>query len=170
MTESTVEATVADTPQYESYWGVSETHKHFLPDGKQFFVFKIMDEGAKSIFQKLTNQDVVIDRSQQARVKTDPVAERHTLIKTSVTDWNLWAPDKDGVMAPSAFSKQLLEKWLQVAPPKVVEDLEFAIRKANPWMQAEMTVEEIDKEVDRLLDLRKQVAEREAGEGDSASK
>lgn len=150
---------------FADYWGTDETHKHFLPDGQQYFEFKIMNEGDKVKFQKLTNQDLVVGRDQSARVRVDPAAERHTLIKTSVTGWNLYKQGQSIL-----FSKQMLDKWLEAAPPKLVEELEYAIRMANPWMQAEMSTEEIDKEIERLYETRKQVAEREAGEAGSATK
>lgn len=167
MTETALHeaGTPEETPVFVDYWGTDEKHKHFLPDGKQYFEFKIMNEGDKAKFQKLTNSDLVVDRNNTARVKMDPVAERHTLIKTSVCDWLLYKDNQ-----PVAFSKQLLEKWLEVAPPKIVEDLEYAIRMANPWMQADMTVEMIDEQIERLYEQRKQAVERAEGEGASASK
>ena len=157
---------------YEDYWGVDETHRHFLPDGKQYFEYRIMDEGARSRFQKLTNNDLTVLRDNTAKVKVDPVAERHTLIKESVIGWNLMqkAPDGSWSAAPWDDNKRNLTQWLEKAPPKIVDDLEFAIRKANPWMQADMSVEEIDKEIERLYELRKQVEARQAGEGISGNK
>ena len=155
---------------YVDYWGTDETHRHVLPDGKQWFEFKIMDEGARTRFQKLTNSDLTVMRDNTAKVKMDPAAERHTLIKESVTDWNLMQKYPDGSFQAAPFSKQGLSQWLEKAPPKIVDELEFAIRKANPWMQADMSVEEIDKEVDRLLDLRKDVEARKLGESSSESK
>jgi hypothetical protein len=155
---------------YEDYWGVDEVHKHYLPDGKQFFEFRVMDEGARSRFQKLTNEDMTVMRDNTAKVKMDPVAQRHTLIKESVIDWNLMQRGPAGDWSQAPFSKRNLEQWLEKAPPKIVDDLEFVIRKANPWMQADMNVEEIDKEIERLYDLRKQVVARESGEGTSATK
>jgi hypothetical protein len=58
----------------------------------------------------------------------------------------------------------------EVANPKLVEDLEFAIRMANPWMQSEMTEEEVQKEIDRLYEVLNQIRDREAGEAVSATK
>lgn len=149
----------------QDYWGVDETHKHYLSDGVQYFEFKVMNEGDKAKFQRQTNQDLTIGRDQQAKVRMDPAGERHTLIKTSVTGWNLY---KQGEVV--AFSPQLLEKWLQSANPKIVEELEYAIRMANPWLQAEMSIEEVDKEITRLEEVRRQLVEREAGESVSANK
>lgn len=174
MTETAVEQpsiTPEVTPAYVNYWGTEETKRHYLPDGQQYFEFKIMNEGDKVKFQKLTNQDLVVNRDQSARVKVSPETERHTLITTSVVGWFLMMPKKDGSgFEQAAFSGAMLQNWLQVAPPKIVEELEFAIRMANPWMQAELTVEEIDKEIERLYETRKQVVEREAGEAASATK
>lgn len=172
MTEAPVVTPPAadDEVSFGDYWGSDEQVKHYLPDGKQFFVIQIMNEGAKSKFQKMTNSDLVVGRDNTATVKMDPARERHELIKASVIDWYLMQKEKDGSWSPAPFSKRNLEAWLDVAPPKIVEDLEFAIRVANPWLQSEMTVEEIDKEIDRLETLRKQVKEREAGETSSADK
>ncbi len=173
--EDTREANPTPTADFEGvsapvdYWGTDERHKHMLPDGTQWFEFKIMDEGAKVEFQKLTNQDLTIGRDNTAKVRVDPATERHTLIETSVVDWYL-VKIEAGVPQPVAYSKQLLRKWLTVAPPKIVEDLERAIRLANPWMQAEMKVADIDEEIDRLREQRKQAIEREAGEPSSATK
>lgn len=173
MTETVVSTTPTlqedAQPQIVNYWGTDEKHKHFLPDGVQYFEFKIMNEGDKSKFQKLTNSDLVVDRNNTARVKMDPVAERHTLIKTSLTGWLLYIEDK-GRMVPATFNDAMLDSWLQVAPPKIVEDLEHAIRMANPWMQADMSVEQIDEEINRLYEVRKQAVERAAGEAGSATK
>lgn len=155
---------------YQDYWGTDETRRFTLPDGQQWFDFKIMDEGARSRFQKLTNEDMTVLRDNTAKVKMDPVAQRHTLIKESVCGWNLMQRAPDGSWSPAPWSKQGLVQWLEHAPPKIVDELEFAIRKANAWMQADMSVEDIDKEIERLYDLRKDVAARDAGEGTSGNK
>lgn len=147
------------------YWGVDEYSEWYLPDGVQYFRFKVMNEGEKSKFEKMTNQDLIVNRDQSARVKVDPSEQRHSLIKTSVVGWNLY---KGGQVVD--FGPPLLEKWLQSANPKIVEELEFAIRLANPWMQSEMTTEEVDKEISRLYEVRKQLVEKAAGEADSATK
>jgi hypothetical protein len=147
----------------EDYFGFGESQKFFFPDGVSFIEFQIMNEGQRREFQKKTNRDITFNRgTNDARIKADPAEERHALITSSVTGWNLVRNGQ-----PMPFSKgtpgSTLEQWLKVANPKIVDDLEFAIRKANPWMQAEMTVEEIDKEMARLSELREQVLEREKG-------
>lgn len=155
---------------FEDYWGTDETINVYLPDGKQFFVIKPMNEGEKAKFQKLTSKSILLKQgSGDAAIDVDPAGERHTLIKSSVINWYLFQK-VDGEWVPQPYSDRNLNMWLDKAPPKAVEYVEHKIRLANPWLQNEMSVEEIDKELERLYELRKQVAEREAGEASSADK
>lgn len=163
--------------QYEDYWGTQEEHKFFLPDGKQHFTVVPLNEGGKTRFQKLTNKGIRMNqKSQEAHLDVDPAAERHTLIKESVTSWLIMQRSPDGTFSPFPCSenesqrKRSLEVLLEKFNPKVVQDLEFFIRSKNPWMQDDMEVEQIDEEIDRLNDLRKAAIERKAGEASSANK
>lgn len=172
-----VQAPPADAGEFDEfagldiYWGSDETDRFYLPDGRQYFEFKIMNEGEKARFQRTTNRDITIEqKTQNAKMRVDPALERHELIKTSVTDWHLVGQDdKTGRREWVRFTKDKLDKWLTKADPKIVEQLEHKIRMANPWMSDEMTVEQIDEELNRLRELREQVEAREAGEGASAS-
>lgn len=168
----------ADVSQaYGNYWGTEEEHTFHLPDGKQFFVIKPLDEGGKTLFQKMTNKGIRVNqRTQDAHLDIDPASERHTLIKNSVVDYNLMVPVIDPATkqitgwAQHPFSKRGLDQWLEKANPKTVQELELYIRKKNPWMEESMTSEAIQEEIDRLIELKKSVAEREAGESDSANR
>lgn len=163
---------ITAAPDYEDYWGNDETVKHFLPDHKQYFVIRPMNEGAKAKFQKMTNRDVILEqKTQNARFRVDPAEERHELIRHSVIDWFLFQRDRNtGAIEQVRFTPDKLNKWLSVAPPKVVEDLEHAIRMANPWLQADMTFEQIDEEINRLREVRAQKEREEQGEGDSTNR
>lgn len=169
MTDTVIEPTAVtmqdEVSGFDNYWGVDEKVKHFLPDNKQYFVIKVMNEGARAMFQKNNNNDLTVSRGGDAKIKVDPAKERHALIEASIVDWHIM---KDGVLAP--FSSNLFDDWLRKANPKLVDDMEFAIRKANPWLNANMTVEEIDKEIANLKDLRDDAAKRESGESSSATK
>lgn len=165
-------------PGFEDYWGVQETLRFTLPDGKQYFEIQPMDEGAKTRFQKLTNKGIRLNqRTQDAHLDADPADERHTLIKESVVSWRIMQKDAEGRWSElpcppdDRQRKRTLEQFiLEKFNPKVIQDLEYFIRVNNPWMQAEMDVEEIDKEIERLQTLRKQRIEHEAGESASATK
>ena len=161
-------------PRIENYFVFSETKRWYFPDGIQWIDYKVMAEGDKARFQKRTNSDVKLDRqSGEASFKVDQAAQRHELIKASVVDWYMLIPNPNngGEFEPVPYSesgqthwsKFNLEKWISVANPRLIEDLEFEIRKANPWLNEDMSVEEIDKEISRLNDLRQQAQERERG-------
>jgi hypothetical protein len=145
---------------FTDYFGFQEDHQYFLPDGKQYFKLKVMNEGDKAKFQKRTQRDVVIERqSQNARMKMDQAGERHELIRTCVTDWSLYRQGQ-----PIPFSERALKDFLELASPKIVEDLEKEIRKINPWLLAEMTSEDIQREIDSLEEMKAIAVERERGE------
>lgn len=163
---------------YEDYWGVQETFRFDLPDGKQYFEIKPMDEGAKTRFQKLTNKGIRMNqRSQEATIDVDPSDERHTLIRESVVSYLIMQKAEDGTWSPfpcpdvnDARFKKALDQMLEKFNPKVVQDLEFFIRMKNPWMQNDQSLDDLLEERDRIDQLVKQAREREAGELSSANK
>lgn len=178
--QSSVDATtgeaISDQQTYEDYYGFEESDRWHFPDGKQYIEFKRMNEGERARFQQMTTRDVTVVRNTgDAKVKVDPATERRELIISSVTGWHLMRRDqRNGNFVPVPFSKGSpgaeLEKWLNVANPTLVDSLEQAIRKANPWLMSDMTLEDIDKEMDRLREMRDEIVARERGEGSSSSK
>lgn len=169
----------AEGVEFISYWGVSETHRFPLANG-QYFEIRPMDEGAKSKFQKLTNRGLRMNqRTNDAHWDVDPANERHVLIYESVIAWNIFQPDRNDPRGYSEYPcpnegtqqfKRALEQMIEKFDPKTVQDLEFFIRQKNPWMQSEMTVEQIDEQISDLQKLREEAKKREAGEDSSATK
>lgn len=155
---------------YVDYWGFDDTRNHFLPDGKQYFVIQRMNEGQKSKYQREIRSDITVVRSTgDAKLKADPATERHALLMACVKGWNLKRRNPStGKIEDVPFrdkgTNDSLEKWLSVADPKLVEDLEKACRKLNPWLLQEMSVEDIDREIANLHEMRDEAAKREAGE------
>src|SRR6478735_10304874 len=147
MSETAVMPPQDEERVIENYYGFSETHRFTLPDGVQWIEYKVMDEGKRSMFQKLTNKDITLRRqSGDASIKVDPAEERKVLLQQSITDWYMLKPkrgvenprvESDFEPAPFSIGREgaEFEQWLAKANPKVVDDLEFTIRKANPWMQ-----------------------------------
>ena len=86
-------------------------------------------------------------------------SERHELIKACVVGWNLTRGGQ-----PVPFNQVNLNDFLTLTDPTIVEGLEKAIRKANPWLLGEMSVADIDKEISNLQEMREVAAKREAGE------
>ncbi len=133
------------------------TQVYTLPDGKQWIEFKILNEGEKSRYQRLTNRDIRINRkTEDASFRPDAAADRHALILTAVTNWHLATKDPNsGRWSWMTFNQAMLENWLKVTDPALVEKLEAAIRKANPWLNAEDATEEELEEA--ILELQQQL-------------
>lgn len=165
MSETTLTENDVQAPAVEDYFGFQSTERFVLPDGVQYIVFEVMNEGKKTQFQKLTSKDLVIQRNQDARMKMDPAQERHELIRQSVTDWSLY---RGG--APIPFNPRNLKDFLELTNPKLVEELEKAIRKANPWLMTDMKSEDIKREIDNLTEMYELALERERGEASSSSR
>lgn len=147
--------------QQADYFAFAKTNRFVFPDGITWIEFSSLNEGQKKQYQDGTSSDMVLERgSGNARMTVKQGTQRHELIKSAVTNWNLM---RNGQPVP--FSKVMLGDFLALADPKLVEDLEREIRKANPWLLAEMSVEEIDREMRNLEEMREAAVKREAGEG-----
>lgn len=155
-----------------NYFGFSSTERWYFPgqsripdDRKQYLVVKKMSEGDKARFQKTTNRDIRIQRTTgDARMSMDAVAERHELIRISVTDARVMMPGPDGKLRFDDKKVEVVVKnLLDNGDPDVVQQLEKFIRELNPWMRADMSVEEIDKEIERLQEIKREKADEEAG-------
>lgn len=151
------------------YWGTDQTTEFVFPDQISKMTIKVMNEGARSKFQRENNQDMKLNRRDDtASIRVDPAKERHSLITTSVTGWNL-KKKVNGELQVVDFNRAVLAQWLEVADPKIVDDLEQACRLANPWLVAELSIEEIDKEIQRLHEMRDVKVAEDAGKDSSSS-
>jgi hypothetical protein len=154
-----------EQPQQADYFGFQATERYIFPDGLTFVEFQVMNEGQKLKFQKATGRDIVLQRSGDARLRMDPGAERHELIKACVTNWNL---ARNGQLIP--FNPRSLNDFLELADPKIIEKIENAIRRANPWLLGEVSAADIKEQIKELEEMLVVAEEREAGEASSASK
>lgn len=154
-------AVSGDEGSQQDYFGfVGSDQKFTLPDGISYIEFRRMSEGKKKAFQDKTSKDLVLERqSGNARMSVLQGSERHELIKACVTGWNLKRGGE-----PIPFTPINLNDFLDLADPVIIEDLEKAIRKANPWLMAEMSTKDIDREIENLQEMRQVAEERERGE------
>jgi len=162
-------APASSAPQQANYWGFNATEKFYFPDGVTWIEHKIMNEGDKVKFQKKTGRDITLSRQGDAKLKLDSGTERHELIKTCATNWNLIREGANGP-EPVPFDERNKNAFLDVADPKIIEDLETAIRKANPWLIGDLSVEELEKQRDEIEELLVAAREREAGEASSVNR
>lgn len=162
--EATRQAMAADgVPTTESaqvdYFGFDETHKVMLPDGKSWIEHRTLNEGNRRKYLNAVNRDVRIDKVKgDAILKMAPGEERKQLLIAAIIGWNLV---KDG--SPLAFDKRALEEFLDKAPPKIIDIIEKDVRLKNGWLQAEMTVEDIEQEIANLEEVLAKKKEDEEG-------
>ena len=160
-------ATVTETGAPVDYFGFAKTEKFMFPDGVSFIEFRAMNEGEKKKYQDKTSQDLILERnSGNARMNVKAGTERWELIKACVVSWNL---TRNGEPLPTDLREnkgmRQFDDFLLFADPRIIEDLEKAIRKANPWLLAEMKPEDIEKQIEDLQEMLVVARKREAGEG-----
>lgn len=155
---------------FVDYWGYEQTDRWNLPGQervpeqyKAYFELKRMTEGVRQSFQKKTNSRVtILKENQNAEMAVDPARDRRELVKHSVVGWRMFRRGPDGKPFEVQWNNRVFEAWLDGADPRIVDELEKFIRTINPWMLDQLSVESIDKELDRLTELREKVVEREA--------
>ncbi len=154
-------------------WGASEEHTWFFPGQenvpdkfKQYVTFVTMNEGRRTRYQKKTSRPLHIEReNNDARMTVDQAADRHALLETSIIGWKIYRNGEE-----LQFKTHLLLEFLKFAKPLHIDKLEKAIRDANPWMIAEMTSEQIEKEIANLEEKLVAVKRQEEEDADFGDK
>jgi len=150
---------ISETPVMEDYFGFSESHTWYFPDGIQYLEYQVMNEGSKKEYQSKSNRKITLRRTTgDAMMDVDAGEERHSLLESATVGWKLF---RDGKELP--FTKGNFRLWLSYANPRLVEEFEKEVRKANPWLMQEMSVADIDKELENLKEMREIAVERERG-------
>jgi hypothetical protein len=153
-------------PKQDDYFGFSAEKKFYFPDGVTYIAFVTMNEGKKKKYQKATSSDLIIAKNgNESRLRVDQAEARHQLILQSVTSWNL---TRGG--APLPFGERALRDFLELGNPKLVEDLENAIRRENPWLTDQIPSAEIRKGIEELEEQYTAAVERERGEASSSGR
>jgi hypothetical protein len=159
---------------FEDYFSFNETGRYVMPDGKQWIEFRRMTEGDRAKYLKATRSDVYLNqKTGDARLTMDQGADRKELLLASCTNWFM-VTKYGGQARPVPFQNNgkgsPFAQWIDKANPQILADLEKEIRKFNPWLMAEMTIEQIDKEMENLAELKKAIEERELREKASGVK
>jgi hypothetical protein len=148
------------------YFAFDIIGRTMLPDGISFIEHQVMNEGARRKYLNAVNREVRVQKStQDAILKMAPGEERTELLKACIVGWNLSRAGQ-----PIPFTPQNLNEFLMRADPSVINLIDKDVRLANPWLLAEMTVEDIDKEISDLQELRAKKIEEEAGKATSNSR
>jgi hypothetical protein len=165
----------------ENYYSFDERERWYFPDGIQWIEFKKLTEGDRARYLKATRSDVHLNqKSGEARIPFDQSADRRELLLASITDWYIasfvtgrpqlvpFQPTTNSSGKPVLGG--VVSQWIQSANPEILASLEKAIRKYNPWLLNEMSVEQIDKEIADLQELRVAAEKREEEERNFAFK
>jgi hypothetical protein len=153
------------------YFGFDVTERFMLPDGVQYVELKKLTEGDRRNYLAATNKDVRISRATgDASMKMVTGEERAALLEQAIVGWNLQRTGSSGNLEPVTFSKgskgSTLNQFLDKADPSLLDKIELKVRQMNPWLMDNMSVEDIDKQIDELQRLREIAVEREAGNDD----
>lgn len=162
---------------YVDYFGFDVRERWYFPDGRQWIEFKKLTEGERAKYLKATKSDVYLNRqSNDARISFDQSGDRKALLLHSITNWHMVRRDpSSGQWSEVRFVSGStpggeIAKWIDNSDPALLGQLEKAIRKVNPWLMSEMTVEQIDKEIADLMELRAAAEKREAEEANFNNK
>jgi hypothetical protein len=144
---------------YDDYFGFEDTDRVKLPDGKSWVEFAVMNEGQRRQYLNAQNRKVTIRKgSGDAEMELAPGDDKYNLLKLTIKNWNLRRGGQ-----PVTFNKHELDRFLNGADPKVIDLIHREVTLAHPWLLDQMTVEDIDTEIDNLKKMREVVEKNEAG-------
>jgi len=162
-----------ETRPIVDYWSYGGTENWILPgqegvpaEYQQYITIKKMTEEDKIEFQTKTNKDIRVQKTtQDIKLNVNPALERKVLLELCVTGWFLFKPVPVSggrtELKPIGYNAHERAVFFKGADPRLVQDLETAIRRLNPWMRNEATPEEIKQEI---ANLEEQLAEAVARE------
>lgn len=146
------------------YFAAVEDTRTELPDGVSWVSHKVLTEGDRKRYLKQINRDLKIQKGTgDAIMRVSAGEDRTALLRVAVTGWNLLAGG-----APLPFTPQNLERLLD-GPVQILELIERDVKKNNPWLFADASVEDIDSEIERLQEMKAELLEAEEGKSNSAS-
>lgn len=153
-----------ETPVQVDYFGFEELHTITLPDGKSTITHQALNEGQRRKYQNALNRDVRIAKSSgDAILRIAAGEEKKELLLAAIVDWTLVRyNERTKQTEPVPYTDKNLKEFLDKANPKLIDIIEKEVRLKNSWLQSEMSVEEIDKEIETLQELREKKVEEEA--------
>lgn len=145
------------------YFGFSETHRVMLDDGQSYIEHQTLNEGARRSYMNRVNREVRLQKSGDAFMKMATGDERHELLKQAIVGWNLVTRNKSGEMQSLTFNSTNLNRFLDAARPQDIDKVEKSVRDHNPWLIGDITIEDIDQQIEELQELRSKKVEEAEG-------
>jgi hypothetical protein len=151
---------------FEDYWGSAATTRYTMPDGKQWFEIKKMNEGDRARYQYEAALKMTTKRkSGDTEIDLDQAKDRSALIRNSVIGWNM---HKGGVPVP--FNRAALSAWIVATEPIYIDGLIGKIRKFNPFLQEDLSAKDLREQIKDLEEMLEIALRREAEADFSDSK
>ena len=146
------------------YFGFDEVFRVPLPDGESWVEHQTLNEGARRKYMNRVNREVRLQKSGDAFMKMATGDERHVLLEEAMVGWNLVRADKKtGETKPLTFNPTNRNAFLESAPPGIVDLIEKDIRDKNPWLVGDVTIEDIDEQIEELQELREKKVQEDEG-------
>jgi hypothetical protein len=148
------------------YFGFSDQEKVMLPDGRSYVLISALNEGGRRNYLNKVNREVVISKGTgDARMQMANGDERRILLKEAIVGWNLQTKASDARMVDVPFKESKLNEFLDRANPVVIDVIDKAVRAQNPWLNQDVTLEDLLKQRDELdEEIEKKKAEEEGKE------
>jgi hypothetical protein len=148
----------AERPRAD-YFGFGAFYIYTMPDGVSTIQHKAMNEGARRRYQSRLSQDVKVERGTgNAIMKMQAGDERRILLEEAICGWDLMANGQ-----PVPFNANRLHEFLENADPIVVDGIERDIRKHNPWLTSEASLDDLRREMNDLQERIDQKIREEEG-------
>jgi len=154
MSDDAVLTTVSDTVPEElevvDFFAFKETKDVNLRDTDQYLTIKRFTEGDRRKYMNATSREVKFAQGGSTSMALRPGDDRRALLETAVVGWNISRAGR-----PLDFSPRNFTTFLDSVDPTLIDEVEKVIREYNPWLMADVTVEDIDEQITELEELRK---------------
>ena len=153
---------VEETVQID-YFGFEETERVPLPDHRSYVDIKALNEGGRRAYLNAVNREVKISKGTgDAIMQMANGDERRILLRHAICGWNL-VRTRNGTLEPVPFKEGLLSEFLEKANPMVIEVIDKAVRKQNPWLMIDVSLEDLEKQREELDDQIEKKRREEEG-------
>lgn len=147
-----------------NYYGGDVTDRYEFPDGVQWVEVKEFTEGDRRKYLMAINKDIRVERqSGNAYLHNTAGVDRYELLQIAIIDWNLYKPDSEGKMNLVKYNQHELRIFLQQGKPSLFEKIELKVRALNPWLMQDLTIEQIDEQIEQLQETKEIMLREEAG-------
>lgn len=142
------------------YFGFTATKTVMLPDKVSWVEVKVLNEGERRRMLNEQNRELNLGGrgGRGAQLRMRPGDDKALLLKTAIVGWNL---TRNGQPVP--FNPAMLDQFLNNADPKLIDLIEREVKRLNPWTLAEMSLEDIRREIADLQEMERAKMEEEEG-------